>query len=122
MGAKKIPIRLQYWAAATAVLATDVVRSEILRRNELIACQSLAFRNRTGLRGNVEIFIKQQAFRSFICDQTTPALNRWYWYPYTQFIKEGEQIECEQAGCGAGDILDLVIVGYTVWGGEGEIP
>ncbi|MBA7637569.1 hypothetical protein ES703_45215 [subsurface metagenome] len=121
MGDKKFPIRLQYQATVVGNV-TGYVRSEIFHRNRLIACQSIAFRNRTGLRGNVEIFIKQQDFRSFICDQTTPALGRWYWYPYTQFIKEGEQIECEQLTCLNDDILDLVIVGYAVWGTEGAIP
>jgi len=121
MGAKKYPIRLLY-RAPVAAAGTGYVRSEILRRNQLIACQSIGFRNRTGKRGNVEIYIKQQAFRSFICDQTTPDANRWYWYPYTQFFKMGEQIEAEQASCLKDDILDLVIVGYTIWESEGQIP
>lgn len=121
MGDKKFPVRLRYRADVPAI-GTGYVTSEIFRRNRLVACQSIAFRNRTGTRGNVEIYIKQQAMRTFICDQTTPAANRWYWYPYTQTVREGEQIECEQATCQANDILDLHIVGYTTFGGEGDMP
>ena len=122
MGAKKFPIRLTYIATATAVIATDRVESEILRRGRMIACQSIAFRNQTGLRGNVEIYLRQGEFYVFICDQTTPALNRWYWYPYTQHLKLGEQISAIQGGCVAGDILDLHIIGYSTYGEENVIP
>uniref|UniRef100_A0A6H1ZR55 Uncharacterized protein n=1 Tax=viral metagenome TaxID=1070528 RepID=A0A6H1ZR55_9ZZZZ len=117
MGAKKYPIRLRY-KATVAADGTGYVRSEILHRNRVIACQSIGFRNRTGARGTVEAYIKQGAARTFIFDQGTPAANRWYWYPYTQFIKEGEQIEIQQASCSADDVLDLHIVGYTIFGPE----
>ena len=120
MGDKKFPIRLTYRADALGG-ATDRVESEILHRNRTIACQSIAFRNRTGLRGNVEIWLRQGEFYVFICDQTTPALNRWYWYPYTQHLKEGEQISAIQATCLAADILDLHIMGYTTFGAEGVV-
>ena len=121
MGAKKFPIRLTYRADASGG-ATDRVESEILHRNRTIACQSIAFRNRTGVRGNVEIYLRQGEFYVFICDQTTPAVNRWYWYPYTQHLKEGEQISAIQDTCLAADILDLHILGYSTYGPEGVIP
>jgi len=117
MGAKKYPIRLRY-KATVAEDGTGYVRSEILRRNQVIACQSIAFRNQTGARGTVEAYIKQQAAQTFIFDQGTPAANRWYWYPYTQFIKEGEQLELQQLTCLADDILDLQIIGYAMYGPE----
>jgi len=122
MGVKKFPIRLTYRADATAVIATDRVESEILRRNQTIACQSIGFRNRTGQRGNVEIYLRQGEFYVFICDQTTPAANRWYWYPYTQHLKLGERISAIQGGCVNGDILDLHIIGYSTYGEGVEIP
>lgn len=123
MGVKKFPIRLTYRADAAAVVGVpDRVESEILKRNRTIACQSIAFRNRTGLRGNLEVWLRQGEFYVFIFDQTTPALNRWYYYPYTQHLKVGEQISAIQAGCTAGDILDLHILGYTTYGEENIIP
>jgi len=124
MGVKKFPIRLKYQATAIAdpVILTDRVESEILHRNMTLACQSIGFRNQTGLRGNLEIWIRQGESYTFICDQTTPAANRWYWYPYTQHIKVGEQICAIQATCLAGDILDLHIIGYSTYGEENVIP
>ena len=121
MGDKKFPIRLTYRATATGGV-TDRVESEIMHRNRTIACQSIAFRNRTGQRGNVEIWIRQGEFYAFICDQTTPAANRWYWYPYTQHIKVGEQIVAIQDTCTALDVLDLHIIGYSTYGEEAVIP
>lgn len=121
MGDKKFPIRLTYRATALGG-ATDEVASEILKRNRTIACQSIAFRNQTGLRGNVEIWLRQGEFYTFICDQTTPALNRWYFYPYTQHIKMGEQLVAIQAACTIGDVLDLHILGYSTYGEENVIP
>lgn len=117
MGAKKYPIRLRY-KAIVAADGTGYVRSEILHRNQVIACQSIAVRNQTGARGTIEAYIKQAAARTFIFDQGTPGANTWYWYPYTQFIKDGEQIELQQATCLEDDILDLHIIGYTMFGPE----
>jgi len=117
MGAKKHPIRLPSQAIVPEN-GTGYVRSEILHRNRVVACQSIAFRNRSGARGTVEVYIKQGAARTFMFDQGTPAANTWYWYPYTQFIKEGEQIEAEQLTCLADDVLDLHIIGYTMYGPE----
>lgn len=126
MGDKKFPIRLKYRAVAVgpqlALLGLDRVESEILKRNRILACQSIAFRNQTGQRGNVEIYLRQGEFYVFICDQTTPAADRWYWYPYAQFIKLGEQITAFQATCEADDILDLHIIGYTTYGEENVLP
>ena len=117
MGAKKFPVRLRYREDVPAD-GTGYVRSEILHRNRVIACQSIAVRNRTGARGTFEVFIRQGDALTFIFDQPTPALNTWYWYPYTQFIKTGEQIEVQQATCLEDDILDLHIIGYTMFGPE----
>ena len=117
MGAKKYPIRLRYQAKVAAD-GTGYVRSEILHRNRVIACQSIAIRNRTGARGTFEVFIKQGASLTFIFDQGSPAKNTWYWYPYTQFIKNGEQIEVQQATAKEDDVLDLHIIGYTMYGPE----
>ena len=117
MGAKKYPIRLRYQAIVPAN-GTGYVRSEILHRNRVIACQSIAFRNRTTKAETIEAYIKQQAARTFIFDQGAPAKNTWYWYPYTQFIKDGEQIEVQIEDCVEGDILDLHIIGYTMYGPE----
>jgi len=117
MGAKKYPIRLRYRADVPED-GTGYVRSEILERNRVIACQSIAFRNRTGARGTVEVYIKQGEALTFIFDQLTPALNTWYWYPYTQFFKVGEQLEAQQLTCLQNDVLDLHIIGYTMYGPE----
>jgi len=117
MGAKKYPIRLRYREDVPAA-GTGYVRSEILHRNRIIACQSIAIRNRTGARGTFEVYIKQQAALTFIFDQLQPGANTWYWYPYTQFIKEGEQIEVQQLTCEEDDILDLHIIGYAMYGKE----
>ncbi|MBA7651234.1 hypothetical protein ES703_59051 [subsurface metagenome] len=117
MGAKKYPIRLQYQAIVPAA-GTGYVESEILHRNRVIACQSIAFRNRTTKAETIEAYIKQGASRTFIFDQVAPEKNIWYWYPYTQFIKEGEQIEVQQAECDKDDILDLHIIGYAMYGPE----
>lgn len=117
MGAKKYPIRLRY-KATVPENGTGYVRSEILHRNQVIACQSIAFRNQTTKAEMIEAYIKQGEARTFIFDQVAPEKNTWYWYPYTQFIKVGEQIEVQQADCLAGDILDLHIIGYTMYGEE----
>ena len=117
MGAKKYPIRLQYKATVPAD-GTGYVRSEIFHRNRVIACQSIAVRNQTTKPGTIEAYIKQGASRTFIFDQVAPEKNTWYWYPYTQFIQEGEQIEVQIADCLTGDILDLHIIGYTMFGPE----
>ncbi len=117
MGAKKYPIRLRYKATVPED-GTGYVRSEILHRNRVIACQSIAVRNQTTKAGTIEAYIKQQAARTFIFDQAAPEKNTWYWYPYTQFIKDGEQIEVQIEDCLEDDILDLHIVGYAMYGPE----
>ncbi|MBA7575417.1 hypothetical protein ES708_17246 [subsurface metagenome] len=119
MQLEKYPIRLPSQATVGAD-GTGYVRSERLKVNRVLDCQSLAFRNRTGARGNVEVYIKQGASLAFICDQTTPGANTWYWYTYPQTIKEGEQFEAQQASCIAGDILDLHIIGHITFEKEGE--
>jgi len=117
MGVKKYPIRLRE-KAKVAADGTGYVRSEILHRNRVIACQSIAIRNQTGARGTFEVYIKQGAARTFLFDQGSPAADTWYWYPYMQFIKEGEQLEVQQATCLENDLLDLHIIGYTMFGPE----
>lgn len=117
MGAKKYPIRLRDKTTVPAD-GTGYVRSEILHRNQAIACQSIAIRAQTGARGTFEVYIRQGAALTFIFDQASPAANTWYFYPYTQFIKEGEQIEVQQASCLENDVLDLHIIGYTMYGPE----
>ncbi|MBA7567541.1 hypothetical protein ES708_09256 [subsurface metagenome] len=119
MQLEKYPIRLPSQETVDAD-GTGYVRSERLEVNRVLDCQSLAFRNRTGARGNVEIYIKQSASLTFVCDQTTPGANTWYWYPYPQTIKEGEQFEAQQASCMAGDILDLHLIGHITYGEEGK--
>lgn len=118
MGAKKFPVRFRYYYQSIGA-ATSVVRSERLKRGQIIACQSIAFRNRTSLAGNVEIWLEHRDVYTFICDQTTPAAGRWYWYPYTQHLKEGECITAIQAASLQGDALDLHIIGYELFTGEG---
>ena len=111
MGVKKYPTRLKY-KATVATDGTGTVESDLVKPGQILACQSLAFRNKTGARGNLELYIKGPAGRTFIADQTSPATNRWYWYPYTQHIREGERIEAQQASCSTDDELDLHIIGY----------
>jgi len=120
MGAKKYPIRLKFRVKLTAD-GTGEITSERINHGEVLACQSIAFRNQTGARGTLELFIRQMDALTFIADQTSPAANRWYWYPYTQHIKEGEAIKAEQASCLTNDILDLQIIGYKTYSGEGDI-
>ena len=117
MGAKKNPRRLRHYSKVAAN-GTGYVRTDPLKLGEVLACQSIAFRNRTGARGNLELYIKQGESRTFIADQTSPLANRWYWYPHTQHIKDGEQLEAQQASCIANDELDLQIIGYITFGVE----
>jgi len=119
MPPEKYPVRLPH-QATVGEDGTGYVRSEILSVDQVLDCQSIAFRNRAGTRGNVEIYVKQGASLTFICDQTAPAAGRWYWYPYVQTIKEGEQIEAQQATCLKDDILDLHIIGYITFEGKKE--
>lgn len=120
MGAKKYPDRLR---ARTKLSAdgTGYVRTKRLGRGKVLTCQSIAFRNQTGARGNVEVYLKQAAALTFIFDQVSPAANIWYWYPYTQNIKEGEQIEAQQASCSSGDILDIQVIGLVTYTKDGGI-
>ncbi|MBA7479974.1 hypothetical protein ES707_15418 [subsurface metagenome] len=90
MQPRKYPIRLPSQVTVDAD-GTGYVRSEIMKVNRVLDCQSLAFRNRTGARGNMEIYIKQ-----------------------------GEQIEAQQASCIAGDVLDLHIIGHITYEKEGR--
>ena len=117
MGAKKNPRRLRHYTKI-ATNGTGYVRSDRLGLGQVLACQSIGFRNRTGARGTLELYIKQGEARTFIADQTSPLANRWYWYPYTQHIKEGEQLEAQQASCLQNDELDLHIIGYITYGVE----
>jgi len=117
MGAKKYPRRLRHYTKVAAD-GTGYVSTQPLQAGHVLACQSIGFRNRTGTRGTLELYIKQGEARTFIADQSTPVLNRWYWYPYTQHIKEGEQIEAQQASCSEDDELDLHIIGYITFGTE----
>ncbi|MBA7567773.1 hypothetical protein ES708_09490 [subsurface metagenome] len=119
MQPRKYPIRLPSQVTVDAD-GTGYVRSEIMKVNRILDCQSLAFRNRTGARGHVEIYIKQGASLTFVCDQLAPSKNTWYWYPYPQTIKEGEQFEAQQASCIAGDVLDLHIIGHITYEKEGR--
>lgn len=121
MEQERYPIRRRHQAKVGAD-GTGRVRSLILEAGQVLDCESIAFRNRTGSRGALEIYIKQGASLVFICDQTTPVADTWYWYPYTQTIKEGEQLEAQQASCVTGDVLDLHIVGHITYeqGGRGK--
>lgn len=119
MPPEKYPIRLPH-QATVGEDGTGYVRSELLSVGQVLDCQSIAFRNRTDTRGNVEIYVKQGVSLTFICDQTAPAADRWYWYPYPQTIKEGEQIEAQQASCIAGDVLDLHIIGHITFESKKE--
>ncbi|MBA7622113.1 hypothetical protein ES703_29484 [subsurface metagenome] len=119
MQPRKYPIRLPSQVTVDAD-GTGYVRSEIMKVNRILDCQSLAFRNRTGARGHVEIYIKQGASLIVVCDQTAPEANRWYWYPYPQTIKEGEQFEAQQEECIAGDVLDLHIIGHITFESKKE--
>jgi len=120
MERKKVPDRLRYLKTVAAD-GTGEVASDRVDIGEMLACQSIAFRNRSGARGNLEIYLKQGAVETFIADQTSPASNRWYWYPYEQHLTEGEQVTAKQASCKADDILDLHIIGYKTYGSKGEI-
>jgi len=121
MGAKKYPIRLKFKATVGAT-GTGKIESDMVKPHQVIACQSIAFRNQTGARGTMELYIKQQTNLTCIADEPAPAANEWYWYPYTQHIKEGERIEAQQASCSADDVLDLHIIGYIIYESKGEIP
>jgi len=120
MGAKKYPRRLRAYAKVAAG-GTGYVRTDTLKLGEVLACQSIAFRNRTKEAGTIEAYIKEGEARTFIFDQISPSKNVWYWYPYTQFIKAGEQIEVQQAECGADDELDLHVIGYIMFNPEGLV-
>lgn len=111
---ERYPIRLRYKAKVGAD-GTGSVGSQILEAGQVLGCESIAFRNQTGARGTLEIYIKQGASLVFICDQTSPQADTWYWYSYTQTILEGEQLEAQQASCIAGDVLDLHIIGHITY-------
>lgn len=120
MGAKKYPVRLRD-KATVASDGTGEVKSDLVERGQVFACQSLAFRNRTGARGTVEFYIFHSDIETFICDEPAPAANEWYWYPYAQHLKEGERIIAKQASCLTSDVLDLHCIGYKMYGTEGGV-
>lgn len=121
MGAKKIPIRRRAYTKVAAA-GTGSVSSRRVDQSEMECYQSLSFRNRTGARGDVEVYLKQGDLEVFLWDEPAPAANEWYWYPYPQTLKAGEQIIAKQASCLENDELDLHAIGYMIYGSQGEIP
>ncbi len=95
-----------------AANGTGIVESDKVLDGERLVSQSIAIRNRTGARGTFEVYLKHNTDKTFLFNQTSPAANQWYYYPYEQHLVEGETIEVEQASCLQNDELDLHIVGY----------
>lgn len=120
MGAKKFRRRLRGYTKVAAD-GTGYVRSERIERNQTIACQSIAFRNRTGTRGTVTLSVEHAGTTFPFADQSAPTVNRWWFYPYTQYIGTGERVEASQASCKADDELDLVVIGYMMYAEEREV-
>ena len=120
MERKKVPDRLRFYTKVAAD-GTGTVESDPIDQGEMLACQSIAFRNRTGARGAVILQVKQGAVTTVIAEEPAPAANEWYYYTYTQHLVAGEQIQASQASCSADDILDLHIVGYKTYGSQGEV-
>lgn len=120
MERKKVPDRFRYKETVVAD-GTGEVASDRVDVGEMLCCQSLAFRNRTGARGTVEVYLKQGAIETLIWDEPAPAANEWYWYPYEQHLRESERIIAKQATCLTSDVLDLHIIGYKTYGSRGEI-
>lgn len=121
MGAKKIPIRRRAYAKVAAD-GTGSVLSRRVDQSEMECYQSIAFRNRTGARGTLEVYLKSGEEEFFIFDQLSPGANTWYWYPYPQTLKQGERLIAKQESCSADDQLDLHCIGYMIYGSNGEIP
>ena len=121
MGGKKYPIRLRGYTKVVAD-GTGKVANNRLEPGQLVACQSIAFRNQTGARGAVVLQIRHDDRVEEFAEEPAPAANEWYYYPYAQFIKEGEQIEAAQASCLANDILNLRVIGYIIFESGGEVP
>lgn len=121
MGAKKIPIRRRSYEKVPSA-DTGSITSRLIDENEMECYQSIAFRNRSGARGDVEVFIKSGEVETFLFNQLSPAKNTWYFYYTPQTLKSGEQIIAKQASCHADDELDLHCIGYMIYGTEGQVP
>jgi len=120
MGAKKFRRRLRAYTKVAAD-GTGKVTSNLIERGQTVACQSIAFRNRTGTRGTVTLSVKEGETTYPFADQSAPTANRWWFYPYAQYIGEGERIEASQASCLADDELDLIVVGYISYEDSREV-
>ena len=111
----RIPLTVTVAASGTGLISTPPVRT-----GQMLCVQSLAFRNRTGARGTATLQVRRMDTAYQLGDQPSPVANTWYYYPYPQYVQEGEVIEVSQASCSTSDVLDLVIVGYIVYKGEVE--
>jgi hypothetical protein len=110
-------VRLPY-NVTVAATGTGTISSDRVKTGQMLVCQSIAFRNQTGARGTATLRIKQSGVNFPLGDHLSPAANTWYYYPYEQYVNEGEQVEVSQASCYASDVLDLVIIGYVEYKAE----
>ena len=109
----RIPLTVTVASGGTGLISTDQVAP-----GQTLVCQSIAFRNRTGVRGTATLQIRRSGQAYPLSDQPAPVANVWYNYPYPQYVNEGEVIEVSQASCSTSDVLDLVIIGYTMYEAE----
>ncbi len=105
-------VRLPYQATVVSDGA-GTVSSDRVKTGQALVCQSIAFRNRTGDRGEAVLQIRQSGVTYPLEKEIAPAANEWYVYSVEQHILDGEQVEVSQADCIAADVLDMVIVGYV---------
>jgi len=106
--------------AVVAVNGVGTVASKRVENGQVMVCQSITWRNRTGARGTLVLQIRSDDVVYPFANQLTPGANTWYWDPYEVRINEGEQIEASQETCIAADILDLIVLGYIVYKSEAE--
>ena len=104
-------VRLPY-AVAVISGTTGRITSDRVKPGQSLVCQSIAWKNETAARGTASLQIRQGNVLMHLGDQLSPAADTWYYYAVEQHVNEGEQVEVEQASCGASDKMRLEIIGY----------
>lgn len=98
--------------ANVAANGTGLISTENVKPNQALVVQSVAWKNATGARGTATLRIKSGPVDYPLGDQPSPDADSWYYYPFEQHLKEGEQVEVAQADCIAADVLHLMVIGY----------
>jgi len=120
MGAKKYPDRDRP-IVTVAATGTGTVKSKRAENGQLICWQSIAFRNRTGTRGSVVLSVVRGEADYPFAEEPAPTANEWWFYDKPVWLKAGEHLQADQSNCQANDVIELSLIGYSVFGSEGEV-